>query len=81
MPWLKKETGGSTVLGYTWAHNGDVVCVSHEHAVTLLRIPDGGYTEVDGPETAPDTFSEVVYDKPTTGKTVSRGRRPDREAQ
>jgi len=76
MPWLKKTTGGCTVLGYTWTRNGDVVQVSHEHAAILLHIPDGDYSEVSAPETGPDTFAEVVYDKPTTGKTVSRGRRP-----
>lgn len=74
MPWLRKSTGGATVLGYTWRNDGDIVQVSYEHAVILLRIPDGGYSEVD----PPTTFSAVVHDTPVVGRTPVRGRKPTR---
>lgn len=73
MPFLRKECGNSSVLGYTWAHNGDVVEVTVEHARVLLAIQDADFTEVFEPP-APATFSEVVNDPPAVNRPVQRPR-------
>lgn len=72
MPFLRKLCGGCSVLGYTWATDGQVVEVTDEHARILLSIQDADYTEVPAP--APATFSEVVNDTPAVNRPVQRPR-------
>lgn len=72
MRYLCKRCGGSTVLGYTWAHDGAIVGVTDEHAHTLLAIPDADFIEVPAPVAA--TFSEVVNETPAVNRPVQRPR-------
>jgi hypothetical protein len=43
---LSKKTGGATVAGITWEHDGDVEQVPDDLAHKLLAIKGGGYEEV-----------------------------------
>jgi hypothetical protein len=73
VPFLRKESGGATILGYTWESPGAVVEVPNEIAWKLLAIPDADFTEVDPPASV-TTFSEVVNDTPATNSPVQRPR-------
>jgi hypothetical protein len=43
---LRKETGGSSIGGYEWPHDGSVTEVPDEFGRELLAIPDGGFERV-----------------------------------
>jgi hypothetical protein len=43
---LRKKTGGATVAGVTWEHDGDVEEVPDDLARSLLGIRGGGYSVV-----------------------------------
>ena len=74
--WLKKETGGTTVLGFTWENDGDVVEVPDEVAAELLAIRGGGFRQAeDGPEraliTEPAPKAEVTEPAPAAKAPVT----------
>lgn len=48
---LRRETAGTDSFGNVWPADGAVINVPDDQAAVLLRIPDGGITEV---------FREVV---------------------
>lgn len=47
---LKKARAGSDSRGNVWPEDGAVIEVDYDHALTLLAIPDGGFSVVDNPE-------------------------------
>lgn len=49
MPYVRKNTAGSSSHGYEWPADGAVVEMPHEHAEELLVITDGGFSLTDGP--------------------------------
>jgi hypothetical protein len=53
MPYVRKDTAGSTSLGHTWPEDGAVVEMPHDEAEELLAIPDGGFSLVDGSSEEP----------------------------
>ena len=58
---LRKEQAGSDSFGNVWTEDGAVVEVTEDQARILLRILDGGFSEV-----APDvSFSEVAPQAPS----------------
>jgi hypothetical protein len=69
VPFLRKSTGGCTVLGYTWHNAGDMVEVTDAHAKILLAIADADFVEVPA---STGTFSEVVNDTPVANPPIRR---------
>jgi len=65
---LRKEKAGSDSFGHTWKTDGAIIDVLNTEASILLRIQDGGFSEVCEPE---GNFSEVApraFVKPTALK-------------
>jgi hypothetical protein len=61
MPYVRKNTAGSSSHGYVWPEDGAVVEMPHEHAEELLVITDGGFSLADGPSgPGPDDEDEVL---------------------
>lgn len=65
---LRKAKAGADSFGHTWPEDGAVVEVDYEQALTLMAIPDGGFTVAEAepeaaavaePGTLPD-LSEVA---------------------
>lgn len=81
---LRKATGGSTVLGYTWEHDGDVVEVPDDIAAELLSIRGAGFSQaLAEPEprpviTEPAPRAEVTEPAPKAKAEVTEG--PARDA-
>jgi hypothetical protein len=77
---LRKARAGSDSFGHTWETDGAVVDVPDVEASVLLRIRDGGFSEVYEPEgnfaeVAPEAFPAKVL-KPVAPKLrnpVSKG--------
>lgn len=85
---IRKRLAGSDSYGHVWAEDGAVVDVDYDQAMTLLAIPDGGFTvaedqpdpDVAEPDPGPE-MSEVApepepdaSDTTPAKKTVSRRR-------
>jgi hypothetical protein len=50
---VRKARAGSDSAGYTWPEDGSVVDVEYEHALKLVKIPDGGFSIVEPDEGLP----------------------------
>lgn len=63
--YIRKNQAGSAP-GYTWENDGDVVEVDDEFALSLIAIPNGGFSEAPPPEAAPvvETASEESPEEP-----------------
>jgi hypothetical protein len=74
---LRKASGGCTVLGYHWAHDGDVTEVPYDVAMELLAIPGGGYSVADDepePVTEPAPAAKAPVTEPApAAKAPARG--------
>ena len=49
MPYIRKDTAGSTSQGHVWPEDGAVIEIPHDDAEELLVIPDGGFSLADAP--------------------------------
>lgn len=58
MPSIKKARAGSDSFGHVWPEDGSVVDVPADEAAVLLRIPDGGFTDVSAPEPEPQPLPD-----------------------
>lgn len=57
---LRKASAGGDSFGHQWPEDGAVVQVEYDQAMTLLAIPDGGFTVADQPEDPePETSTDV----------------------
>lgn len=65
---IRKQRAGSDSYGHVWDADGAVVEVDDEQGLDLLRITDGGFTEVvpDAPAsvTEPDTEPDQAVTEP-----------------
>ena len=68
---LRKEQGGSTVAGFEWELDGDVVDVPDDLAMDLLAIKGGGYSV---PEPAPVPVTDPPADPAADAKTKADAR-------
>jgi len=50
---VRKAHAGSDSAGNTWPEDGSVVDVEYEHALLLVKIPDGGFSIVEPDEGLP----------------------------
>jgi len=50
---VRKAQAGSDSAGNTWPEDGSVVDVEYEHALKLVKIPDGGFSIVEPEEELP----------------------------
>jgi hypothetical protein len=82
---LRKASAGADSFGHTWPEDGSVVEVDYDQAMTLLAIPDAGFTvaeaqpeaaEVSEPDTLPD-LSEVAPE-PELDASPAPAKRPGR---
>jgi len=76
---VRKARAGTDSAGHRWPADGAVIEVPVEHALTLTRIPDGGFSivEVSSEELAapvPAEMTEVAADKSETGKPPAKPR-------
>jgi hypothetical protein len=46
---VRKSHAGSDSAGHTWPTDGAVIEVPVEHALVLIRIPDGGFAIIETP--------------------------------
>lgn len=47
---VRKSHAGTDSAGHTWPTDGAVIAVPVEHALVLIRIPDGGFTIIENAE-------------------------------
>ena len=47
---VRKAHAGTDSAGHTWPADGAVIAVPVEHALMLVRIPDGGFTIIENPD-------------------------------
>jgi hypothetical protein len=50
---VRKAHAGSDSAGYVWPEDNSVINVPYEHALLLVKIPDGGFSIVEPGEGLP----------------------------
>jgi len=55
---VRKAHAGTDSAGHTWPTDGAVIEVPVEHALMLVRIPDGGFAIIENPDPAENTSEQ-----------------------
>ena len=63
---VRKAHAGTDSAGHTWPTDGAVIEVPVEHALVLVRIPDGGFAIVENTATADASETAVKAPKAAT---------------
>jgi len=63
---VRKAQAGADSAGHNWPTDGAVIEVPVEHALVLIRIPDGGFAIIEN-ATTPDSTKTVENAAPVEG--------------
>lgn len=70
---VRKFHAGTDSAGHTWPTDGAVIAVPVEHAMVLVRIPDGGFAIVENPGTPANTGAD---ENPEPSETPDKTPKP-----
>jgi hypothetical protein len=77
---VRKSHAGTDSAGHTWPTNGAVIEVPVEHALVLVRIPDGGFTIIENtgtPESTGSSQNSEAIETSTPSETADKASKPD----
>jgi hypothetical protein len=76
VPFIRKARAGNDSFGNSWPSDGAVIEVAPEHAMALLAILDGQFSEVT-PTAAPDPDEISEAPRPRRGRPPKASTDPE----
>lgn len=69
---VRKSHAGTDSAGHSWPSDGAVIEVPVEHALVLVRIPDGGFVIIENSDNSQGTESAENPEQPEFADKASK---------